>query len=113
MRRLIALPLAALLLAGHASAASRPAPPRLLGVHVSNGSTPFQGDGALLTTVSPNGDGFRDAAQVAFTLTAPATVELDGLRTDTLGSEGAATQVLQRIHRSFAAGDGRLVWRPA
>jgi hypothetical protein len=54
MRRLTALPLAALLLAGAASAAARPAAPRLVGVHVSNGSTPFQGDGTLLTTVSPN-----------------------------------------------------------
>jgi hypothetical protein len=113
MRRLIALPLAALLLAGHASGASRPAPPRLLGVHVSNGSTPFQGDGALLTTVSPNGDGFRDAAHIGFTLTSPATVELDVTQTDTLGSEGAATHVVQRIHRHFAAGDGELVWLPS
>jgi hypothetical protein len=113
MRRLVALPLAALLLAGHASAASRPAPPRLLGVHVSNGSTPFQGDGALLTTVSPNGDGFRDAAHVAFTLTAPATVELDVVQTDTLGGEDPVAQVVQRIHRHFAAGDGALVWRPS
>jgi hypothetical protein len=113
MRRLTALPLAALLLAGAASAASRPAAPRLVGVHVSNGSTPFQGDGALLTTVSPNDDGFRDAAHVGFTLTAPATVELDVTQTDTLGSEGAATHVVQRIRRHFAAGDGELIWRPA
>jgi hypothetical protein len=113
MRRLIALPLAALLLAGAASAASRPTPPRLLGVHVSNGSTPFQGDGALLTTVSPNGDGFRDAARVGFTLTAPATVELDVIQTDTLGGEDPVAQVVQRVHRHFAAGDGSLVWRPA
>jgi hypothetical protein len=112
MRRLTALPLAALLLAGAASAASRPAAPRLLGVHVSNGSTPFEGDNALLTTVTPNGDGFRDAAHVGFTLTAPATIELDVVQTDTLGSEGAAMHVVQRVRRAFEAGDRELVWRP-
>src|SRR3954462_11088492 len=113
MRRLIVLPVAALVLAAPASAAHRLTPPRLLGVHASNGSTPFQGDGPLMTTVRPNGDGFRDAAHVAFTLSAPATVELDVVQTDTLGSEGAATHVVLRIRRHFDAGDGERRWRPS
>ena len=35
---------------------------------VTNGSRPFAGDNRLLTTVSPNGDGFRDKAIVSFRL---------------------------------------------
>ena len=40
-------------------------PPQLLGLRVDNGSTPFAGDSALLTTVSPNDDGFRDEARTS------------------------------------------------
>ena len=96
MLRLAAAPLAAVLLsAGHAFAAPRLSPPRLVDLRVTNGSTPFLGDGPLLTTVSPNGDGFRDAAHVEFALSAPATVELAVIQTDTARSEGAAAQVVQ------------------
>ena len=35
-------------------------PPKLYGLHADNGNTPFAGDNALLTTISPNGDGFRE-----------------------------------------------------
>jgi hypothetical protein len=35
--------------------------PALHGLHVTNGSTPYAGDRRLLATVSPNGDGLRDA----------------------------------------------------
>jgi hypothetical protein len=38
--------------------------PVLSGLHVSDGSRPYAGDGRLVTTVSPNGDGFRDGAVV-------------------------------------------------
>src|SRR5512133_4228922 len=65
-----------------AAPAVRVAPaPRLLALRVSNGSTPYAGDRPLLTTVSPNGDGFRDRAVVGFRLTKSATVELDVLQT--------------------------------
>ena len=48
-----------------AAAAALTAPgPALLDLRVTNGSTPYLGDGRLLTTVSPNRDGFRDAAFV-------------------------------------------------
>jgi hypothetical protein len=56
-------------------------PPRLLGLRVGNGSTRFRGDSALLTTVSPNGDGFRDRANVSFRLREEATVTMDVTRT--------------------------------
>ena len=46
--------------------------PALHDLHVTNGSAPFAGDRRLLTTVSPNGDGFRDRAIVHFRLTQPA-----------------------------------------
>jgi hypothetical protein len=113
MRLPLALPLAALLVAqGAAAAAPAGAPPRLLDLRVTNGSTPYLGDGRLLATVSPNSDGFRDAAHVLFTLSAPAKVELDVLQTDTLRREGASTRVVQRIGRSLPKGPGELIWRP-
>jgi N,N-dimethylformamidase beta subunit-like, C-terminal len=56
-------------------------PPQLLDLRADNGSTPFVGDGPLLTTVSPNGDGFRDHADIDFDLGEPATVTMDVTRT--------------------------------
>src|SRR5256886_16265426 len=99
-----------------APAAARPEAPRLLGLEVTNGSTPFFGDNALLTTVSPNGDGFRDAAHVSFRLTAPARVSLAVVQTDTAVSdpEAAAAHVIARLPaRAFPKGAGELVWQPA
>ncbi|MEN3340901.1 MAG: hypothetical protein V7644_305 [Actinomycetota bacterium] len=108
----LALPLAALL-AAQGAATPRAVPPRLLDLRVTNGAVPYRGDGPLLATVSPNGDGFRDAARVEFTLTAPATVELDVLQTDTLRHEGASPHVVERLRRALPGGPGRIVWRPA
>jgi hypothetical protein len=56
-------------------------PPQLFDLHIDNGSTPFAGDSALLTTVSPNGDGFRDQANISFKLREPATVTMEVTRT--------------------------------
>src|SRR3977135_2924509 len=89
--------------------------PRLLGLRVTNGSTPFLSDGRLLATVSPNGDGFRDAAHVYFRLTAPAQVGLEVIRTDTANAdpEVASTNVIARIAaRPFPKGAGEIVWTP-
>src|SRR5712691_9483478 len=47
-----------------------------------NGGRPFAADGPMLTTISPNGDGFRDRASIHFTLTAPALVQLEIARTE-------------------------------
>jgi hypothetical protein len=47
-----------------AAAAVAGAQGRLTDLRVSNGSAPFAGDRRLLTTVSPNRDGFRDRAIV-------------------------------------------------
>jgi hypothetical protein len=93
----------ALLLAGRA--------PALDGLSVA--SVPrFAGDGRLLATVSPNGDGVRDRAIVGFRLAAPATVRLDVVRTDTL-HRGRPQQTVFTVTRRFAAGRQHLLWRPA
>jgi hypothetical protein len=87
--------------------------PRLADLRVSNGDTPFAGDGRLLTTVSPNGDGFRDAAIVRFRLTAPARVRLEAVRTETIRVGRPSSEVVWATTRQLGAGPQRLVWRPA
>src|SRR4051812_49403278 len=64
------------------SALPQTGPPRLLGLRISNGGTPFAGDTPLLATVSPNGDGFRDRAFIRFKLDRAATVEARIVATD-------------------------------
>src|SRR3954451_20036357 len=89
------------------------ASPALHGVHVTNGSAPFAGDRPLLTTVSPNGDGFRDRAIVHFVLARPARVELDVLATNMVRAGKGGTSSVWHTSRLFAAGAGTLTWRPA
>jgi hypothetical protein len=86
--------------------------PAIHELSVSNGSRPFDGDGRLLTTVSPNGDGLRDRAIVHFRIDRGATVRLDVLRTDTL-HPGRATKTIWSTRRRFHAGRHQIVWRPA
>ncbi|HET8893488.1 MAG TPA: hypothetical protein VFM96_05275 [Gaiellaceae bacterium] len=116
MRLAAALPLVALLvLAWHPNARGAALEPRLLNLRVTNGSTPFQGDNALLTTVSPNGDHFRDAAYVQLTLNAPTTVAVDVVQTDTVSADpeqSGLTVVDSVAAKSFRAGPGQIVWRP-
>jgi hypothetical protein len=114
MRRAVLL---ALVLAASASGAADAAvtPPRLLAMRVTNGSTPYRGDGRLLTTVSPNGDGFRDAAVVRFRLAVRARVALTVVQTDTATTDPEATAagVVQRLApRMFPPGNHAIVWRP-
>src|SRR5215204_1480200 len=78
---------------------------------VTNGSQRFAGDNRLLTTVSPNGDGFRDRAIVSFRLRRAATVHMDVLRTDTL-HPGRATKTIWSTRRRLRAGRRSVVWRP-
>jgi hypothetical protein len=84
-------------------------PARLDNLRVSNGATPFAGDGRLLTTLSPNGDGFRDYAQIRFTLTEPGAVTLNVQRT---GAESALETVYTRTWR-FREGKHSIGWVPA
>jgi hypothetical protein len=87
--------------------------PALRDLHVTNGSAPFAGDRALLTTVSPNGDGFRDAAFVHFRLTRPANVAMDVVATNMIRAGETGTSRVWHKSRLFPAGPGTLVWRPA
>jgi hypothetical protein len=114
MHRASLLPLL-LALAAMVPAQGTAAPPQLLGLQVTNGSTPFLGDGRLLTTVSPNGDGFRDAAHLSFRLTAPARVSLAVVQTDTASSdpEAATSHVVARLPtRTLPRGANEVVWTP-
>ncbi len=97
-----------------ASAALAATRPTLSGISVSNGSTPFAGDWRLLTTVSPNGDGLRDAATVRFRLNEPATVRIDALAAEQVGESSSAPRVVWSTRVRFRhAGSERLTWRPA
>src|SRR5438034_4123027 len=87
--------------------------PALTDLSVTNGSVPFAGDGRLLTTVSPNRDGFRDAATVRFRLTRAATVRMEIVATNMVRAGKGGTTVLWRTARHFEAGPGSLTWRPA
>jgi hypothetical protein len=87
--------------------------PALQNLHVTNGSAPFAGDRATLTTVSPNGDGFRDAAIVHFRLTRPARVRIDAVATNMVrAGQGGTTSVWHQT-RLLGAGPQALTWRPA
>ena len=87
--------------------------PTLQDLHVTNGSAPFAGDRRLLTTVSPNGDGFRDRAIVHFRLARPARVTMDVVATNMVRAGKTGTSRVWHTERSFPAGPGTLTWRPA
>jgi hypothetical protein len=86
--------------------------PRLTHLRVSNGDTPFRGDRRLLTTVSPNGDGFRDRAVVRFRLDRPAVVTVQAVRTDTIRIGRPAKAVVWSKTLRLRAGAHRVVWTP-
>jgi N,N-dimethylformamidase beta subunit-like, C-terminal len=88
-------------------------PPALVRLAVTNGSSQFAGDHRLLTTVSPNGDGFRDRAIVRFRLGRAASVRMDAVRTDTIRIGRPAEAAVWSTAASLSAGDHTLVWRPA
>jgi hypothetical protein len=93
-----------------ASAPAQTGPPRLLGLRASNGGTPFAGDTPWLTTVSPNGDGFRDRAFFRFKLDRAATVEVRVVATDEVRRP---VQTIWSTRRKLTAGAHVLAWRPA
>ncbi|HEY2218129.1 MAG TPA: N,N-dimethylformamidase beta subunit family domain-containing protein [Gaiellaceae bacterium] len=93
-----------------ASAPAQTGPPRLLGLRISNGGTPFAGDTPWLATVSPNGDGFRDRALIRFKLDDPATVEVRVVATDEVRRP---VQTVWSARRRLPAGPHTIAWRPA
>jgi len=92
-----------------ASAPAQPGPPHLLGLRISNGGTPFAGDTPWLTTVSPNGDDFRDRALVRFALDRAATVEIRAVATDEVGRP---VHTVWHVRRRLAPGPHVIAWRP-
>jgi hypothetical protein len=115
MRKRARLSLAAaagggLAIALSSAAPAQPGPPRLLGLRVSNGGTPFAGDTPWLTTVSPNGDGFRDSAQIRFKLDRSARLEVRVVATDELRRPA---RTVWSTRRRLASGPHTIVWRPA
>ena len=87
--------------------------PQLLDLRVTNGSARFAGDRPLLTTVSPNRDGFRDTAVVRFRLTRPATVRMEVVATNMVRAGKGGTTIVWQTSARLGAGPGTLVWRPA
>jgi hypothetical protein len=92
------------------SAPAQSGPPRLLGLRISNGGTPFAGDTPLLATVSPNGDGFRDRALIRFKLDRAATVEVRVVATDQVRRP---VKTVWRMRRRLGSGPHTIAWRPA
>jgi hypothetical protein len=97
-------------LGGAAPAPAQPRPPRLLGLRISNGGTPFAGDTPWLATVSPNRDGFRDRALFRFKLDQPATVAVRVVATD---ETHRPVRTIWRTRRRLATGPHVIPWRPA
>jgi N,N-dimethylformamidase beta subunit-like protein len=92
------------------SAPAQPGPPRLLGLRVSNGGTPFAGDTPHLATVSPNGDGFRDRALIRFKLDRPGTVEVRVVAT---AEVHRPVRTIWTTRKKLDSGAHAIVWRPA
>jgi N,N-dimethylformamidase beta subunit-like, C-terminal len=92
-----------------ASAPAQPGPPRLLGLRISNGGTPFAGDTPWLATVSPNADGFRDRALIRFKLDQQATVEIRAVATEEVTTPA---KTVWSVRKRLAAGPHVIVWQP-
>ena len=112
MRRVAALPALALVLAGAAAATPSGGPPQLTQLRVGNGGAPYAGDGRLLATVSPNGDGLRDRAIVRLRLDRAATVTMQAVATDTIRNGRPAETAVWSWSARLAPGPHRLVWSP-
>jgi hypothetical protein len=73
---------------------------------IGNGARPFAGDRADLTTISPNGDGYRDGARIEYAAPAAGFVRLEVDRADRKGTVFADDAV------PVAAGTTTLTWSP-
>jgi hypothetical protein len=78
-------------------------------VRVGNGGAPFAGDRALFTTISPNGDGFRDTAVVSFRLSRRAVVRLAVYETT---NREMGPRLVWQTAVALRRGERRLTWRP-
>jgi hypothetical protein len=82
-------------------------PPALEDLRATDGGTPFAGDTPLLTTFTPNGDGYRDSAFVRFRLSEPATVTFQVARTTTV------PKPIYTVTKHLKPGPHAFVWKPA
>jgi hypothetical protein len=87
-----------------AGASNRPA--QLSDLRLGNGAARFAGDNRLLTTISPNGDGYREGARIRFRLSAAARVEL------VVGAVGIRRARIYARTLRFRAGKHVVVWAP-
>jgi len=67
---------------------------------------PFQGDDERLTTISPNGDGLRDAARIRFTLSERARVRFEVTRTV------SSPQTVYELTANLRPGRKTFTWHP-
>jgi hypothetical protein len=80
--------------------------PQLVGLMVDDGAQRFAGDSRLLATISPNGDGFRDAANVTFGLREGAVVTMQVTRTVKV------PKVIWQSTVHFGRGQHTMTWAP-
>ncbi len=80
--------------------------PALANLRIEATGAPFAGDRGLLATISPNGDGYRDAAAIRFRLAERATVHLEVARTV---SEPVP---IYELTTTLPAGRHELLWTP-
>ena len=82
-------------------------PARLTNIRAHNRSrTPFQGDKKRFTTISPNGDGLRESAKIAFTLTEPAQVHFEVTRTL------SSPETIYELWANLKPGKNVFTWHP-
>jgi hypothetical protein len=81
--------------------------PRVLRIRARNRSRmPFLGDKERFTTISPNGDGLRESAKIAFTLTEPARVHFEVTRTV------SSPETVYELKANLKAGRNTFTWHP-
>ena len=81
--------------------------PKLTNFRVRNRERdPFQGDNDRLTTISPNGDGVREAAKISFTLSERARVHFEVTRTV------SAPQTIYELTANLPPGRNTFTWQP-
>ncbi|MBD0339106.1 MAG: hypothetical protein ICV67_07455 [Thermoleophilia bacterium] len=99
-------PLLALLLLALVPSAPDRTPPAVSGFQVRADGRPFAGDRLLLATISPNGDGIRERATIAFRLAEPARVRV------TVSKTLRRPEVVWRRTADLGKGRHRVHWAP-
>jgi len=80
--------------------------PKLTRFVTHNRGAPWPGDNALLTTISPNGDGLRDLARVRFRLSEAAAVHFE------LNTTISAPTPVYELDANLKAGRNSFTWYP-